>query len=156
MWISNSKESKQQEEVVMAKPLKEDSAIKLANIIGKLIADVEKLKKDLDSLAMRSHTTAQIVAVMMNDVTNPETQKEIMLAMMSNEDFIEFSSDHPATAEQAYDDIMSGKSPVRMPENMSKEDFIEGFNRTKEMFSFARHEMDLANDEQHFSDREEE
>ena len=148
MWISNSKESKQQEEVVMAKPLKEDSAIKLANIIGKLIADVEKLKKDLDSLAMRSHTTAQIVAVMMNDVTNPETQKEIMLAMMSNEDFIEFSSDHPATAEEAYDDMVSGRSPVRMPEDMSKEDFIKGFNKTKEMFSFARHEMDFANREE--------
>ena len=132
----------------MAKPLKEDSAIRLANIIGKLIADVEKLKKNLDSLSMRFHTTSQIVAVMMNDITNPETQKEIMLAMMSNEDFIEFSSDHPATAEQAYDDIMSGKSPVRMPENMSKEDFIEGFNRTKEMFYFARHEMDLANNEE--------
>ena len=132
----------------MAKPLKEDSAIKLANIIGKLIADVEKLKKDLDSLSMRHHTTSQIVAVMMNDVTNPETQKEIMLAMLSNEDFIEFSSDHPATAEQAYDDIVSGKSPIRMPEDMSKEDFIKGFNRTKEMFSFARHEMDLANMEE--------
>ena len=148
MWISNSKESKQQEEVVMAKPLKEDSAIKLANIIGKLIADVEKLKENLDSLSMRYHTTSQIVAVMMNDVTNPETQKEIMLAMLSNEDFIEFSSDHPATAEQAYDDIVSGKSPVRMPEDMSKEDFIKGFNKTKEMFSFARHEMDLANREE--------
>ena len=156
MWISNSKERKQQEEVVMAKPLKEDSAIKLANMIGKLIADVEKLKKDYDSLSMRHHTTSQIVAVMMNDVTNPETQKEIMLAMMSNEDFVEFSSDHPATAEQAYDDIMSGKSPVRMPEDMSKEDFIKGFNKTKEMFSFVRHEMDFANDEQHFNDREEE
>lgn len=140
----------------MAKPLKEDSAIKLANMIGKLIADVEKLKKDYDSLSMRHHTTSQIVAVMMNDVTNPETQKEIMLAMMSNEDFVEFSSDHPATAEQAYDDIMSGKSPVRMPEDMSKEDFIKGFNKTKEMFSFVRHEMDFANDEQHFNDREEE
>ena len=132
----------------MAKPLKEDSAIKLANIIGKLIADVEKLKQDLDSLALRSYTTAEIVAVMMNDVTNPKTQKGIMLAMLANEDFIEFSSDHSATAEEAYDDIMSGKSSVRMPENMSKEDFIEGFNRTKEMFSFARHEMDLANMEE--------
>ena len=132
----------------MAKPLKEDSAIKLANIIGKLIADVEKLKENYESLSMRFHTTSQIVAVMMNDVTNPQTQKEIMLAMMSNEDFIEFSSDHPATAEQAYDDIMSGKSTVRMPEDMSKEDFIKGFNRTKEMFSFARHEMDFANREE--------
>jgi len=132
----------------MAKPLKEDSAIKLANIIGKLIADVQNLKENIDSLTLRFNTTSQIVAVMMNDVTNPETQKEIMLAMMSNEDFIEFSSDHPATAEQAYDDIMSGRSPVRMPEDMSKEDFIKGFNRTKEMFSFARHEMDLANSEE--------
>ena len=140
----------------MAKPLKEHSAIKLANIIGKLIADVQKLKENLDKLSARSHTTAEIVAVMMNDVTNPETQKGIMLAMLANEDFIEFSSDHPATAEQAYDDIVSGKSSVRMPEDMSKEDFIKGFNRTKEMFSFARHEMDLANDEQHFNEREEE
>ena len=140
----------------MAKPLKQDSAIKLANIIGKLIADVEKLKENFESLSKRCHTTAEIVAVMMNDVTNPETQKGIMLAMLANEDFIEFSSDHPATAEEAYDDIVSGKSSVRMPEDMSKEDFIEGFNRTKEMFSFARHEMDLAIDEQHFNDREEE
>ena len=53
----------------MAKPLKEDSAIKLANIIGKLIADVEKLKENFESLSKRCHTTAEIVAVMMNDVT---------------------------------------------------------------------------------------
>ena len=140
----------------MAKPLKEDSAIKLANIIGKLIADVEILKENFDKMNDRYHTTANIVSVMMNDITNRETQMKLMEVMMSDEDFIKYSSDHPATAEEAYDDIMSGRSNVIMPNDISKEDFIRGFNKTKEMFSFARHEMDLANDEQHFNDREEE
>ena len=133
----------------MAKPTEQqESAVRLAKVIAKLIVDVENLRKDLDNLSTMFNSMSNIVNIMMNDVTNSDTQKKIMEVMLSTQGFIEFVSDHEETADEEKMQIMSGETPITMPADMTKEDFIRGFEKTKEMFTLARHEMDLANREE--------
>ena len=133
----------------MAEPKEQqDSAVRLAKIIAKLMVEVEKLRQDLDKLQVMFNSMSNIVNVMMNDVTNSDTQKKLMEVMLSTQGFIQFVADHEETGEEIYDKIMSGDTPIVMPDDMTKEDFIKGFEKTKEMFTLARHEMDLANREE--------
>ena len=134
----------------MAEPKEqqEESAVKLAKVIAKLIVDVENLRKDLDNLNVMFNSMSNIVNVMMNDVTNSDTQKKLIDVMLSTQGFIEFVADHEETGEEIYDKIMSGDSPIVMPDDLTKEEFIKGFERTKEMFTLARHEMDFMTEEE--------
>ena len=133
----------------MAKPTEQqESAVRLAKVIAKLIVDVENLRKDLDNLSTMFNSMSNIVNVMMNDVTNSDTQKKLMEVMLSTQGFIQFVSDHEETGEEVYDKIMSGDTPIVMPEDMTKEEFLRGFERTKEMFTLARHEMDFMTEEE--------
>ena len=133
----------------MAKPKEQqESAVKLAKIIAKLMVEVEKLREDLDKLQVMFDSMSNIVNVMMNDVTNSVTQQKLMEVMLKTQGFIEFVADHEETGEQVYDKIMSGDTPIVMPDDMTKEKFLEGFEKTKEMFSLARHEMDFMKTEE--------
>ena len=133
----------------MAEPKEQqDSAVRLAKVIAKLIVDVEKLGKDLDNLNTMFNSMSNIVNVMMNDVTNSDTQKKLMEVMLSTQGFIQFVADHEETADEVYDKIKSGDTPIVMPDDMTKEEFIKGFDRTKEMFTLARHEMDFMTEEE--------
>ena len=133
----------------MAEPKEQqDSAVRLAKIIAKLMVEVEKLRKDLDKLNVMFNSMSNIVNVMMNDVTNSDTQKKLMEVMLSTQGFIQFVADHEETGEEIYDKIMSGDSPIVMPDDLTKEEFIKGFERTKEMFTLARHEMDFMTEEE--------
>ena len=133
----------------MAEPKEQqESAIKLAKIIAKLMVEVEKLREDLDKLNVMFNSMSNIVNVMMNDVTNSDTQKKLIDVMLSTQGFIQFVADHEETGEEIYDKIMSGDSPIVMPDDLTKEEFIKGFERTKEMFTLARHEMDFMTEEE--------
>ena len=135
----------------MAEPKEQqdkDSAVRLAKIIAKLMVEVEKLRQDLDKLQVMFNSMSNIVNVMMNDVTNSDTQKKLMEVMLSTQGFIQFVADHEETGEEIYDKIMSGDSPIVMPDDLTKEEFIKGFERTKEMFTLARHEMDFMETEE--------
>lgn len=133
----------------MAEPKEQqDSAVRLAKIIAKLMVEVENLRKDLDGLNVMFNSMSNIVNVMMNDVTNSDTQKKLMEVMLSTQGFIQFVADHEETGEEIYDKIMSGDTPIVMPEDMTKEEFLRGFERTKEMFTLARHEMDFMTEEE--------
>ena len=133
----------------MAEPKEQqDSAVRLAKIIAKLMVEVENLRKDLDGLNVMFNSMSNIVNVMMNDVTNSDTQKKLMEVMLSTQGFIQFVADHEETGEEVYDKIMSGDTPIVMPEDMTKEEFLRGFERTKEMFTLARHEMDFMTEEE--------
>ena len=133
----------------MAEPKEQqDSAVRLAKVIAKLIVDVENLRKDLDNLNVMFNSMSNIVNVMMNDVTNSDTQKKLMEVMLSTQGFIQFVADHEETGEEVYDKIMSGDTPIVMPDDMTKEEFLKGFERTKEMFTLARHEMDFMTEEE--------
>ena len=135
----------------MAEPKEQqdkDSAVRLAKIIAKLMVDVENLRKDLDNLNVMFNSMSNIVNVMMNDVTNSDTQKKLMEVMLSTQGFIQFVSDHEETGEEVYDKIMSGDTPIVMPDDMTKEEFLKGFEKTKEMFTLARHEMDFMTEEE--------
>ncbi len=135
----------------MAEPKEQqdkDSAVRLAKIIAKLMVDVENLRKDLDNLNVMFNSMSNIVNVMMNDVTNSDTQKKLMEVMLSTQGFIQFVADHEETGEEVYDKIMSGDTPIVMPDDMTKEEFLKGFERTKEMFTLARHEMDFMTEEE--------
>ena len=135
----------------MAEPKEQqdkDSAVRLAKIIAKLMVDVENLRKDLDNLNVMFNSMSNIVNVMMNDVTNSDTQKKLIDVMLSTQGFIQFVADHEETGEQVYDKIMSGKTPIVMPDDMTKEEFLKGFEKTKEMFTLARHEMDFMTEEE--------
>ena len=135
----------------MAEPKEQqdkDSAVRLAKIIAKLMVEVEKLREDLDKLNVMFNSMSNIVNVMMNDVTNSDTQKKLIDVMLSTQGFIQFVADHEETGEEVYDKIMSGNTPIVMPDDMTKEDFLKGFERTKEMFTLARHEMDFMKTEE--------
>ena len=133
----------------MAEPKEQqDSAVRLATVIAKLIVDVENLRKDLDNLNTMFNSMSNIVNVMMNDVTNSDTQKKLMEVMLSTQGFIQFVADHEETADEVYNKIKSGDTPIVMPDDMTKEEFIKGFDRTKEMFTLARHEMDFMTEEE--------
>mgnify|MGYP003155399472 FL=1 len=133
----------------MAEPKEQqDSAVRLAKIIAKLMVEVENLRKDLDGLNVMFNSMSNIVNVMMNDVTNSDTQKKLMEVMLSTQGFIQFVADHEETGEEIYDKIMSGDTPIVMPDDMTKEEFLKGFERTKEMFTLARHEMDFMTEEE--------
>ena len=135
----------------MAEPKEQqdkDSAVRLAKIIAKLMVEVEKLRQDLDKLQVMFNSMSNIVNVMMNDVTNSDTQKKLIDVMLSTQGFIQFVADHEETGEEIYDKIMSGDTPIVMPEDMTKEEFLRGFERTKEMFTLARHEMDFMTEEE--------
>ncbi len=135
----------------MAEPKEQqdkDSAVRLAKIIAKLMVDVENLRKDLDNLNVMFNSMSNIVNVMMNDVTNSDTQKKLMEVMLSTQGFIQFVADHEETGEEVYDKIMSGDTPIVMPDDMTKEEFLKGFEKTKEMFTLARHEMDFMTEEE--------
>ena len=65
----------------MAEPKEQqdkDSAVRLAKIIAKLMVEVEKLREDLDKLNVMFNSMSNIVNVMMNDVTNEDTQKKLI------------------------------------------------------------------------------
>lgn len=135
----------------MAEPKEQqdkDSAVRLAKIIAKLMVDVENLRKDLDNLNVMFNSMSNIVNVMMNDVTNSDTQKKLMEVMLSTQGFVQFVADHEETGEEVYDKIMSGDTPIVMPDDMTKEEFLRGFEKTKEMFTLARHEMDFMTEEE--------
>lgn len=135
----------------MAEPKEQqdkDSAVRLAKIIAKLMVDVENLRKDLDNLNVMFNSMSNIVNVMMNDVTNSDTQKKLMEVMLSTQGFVQFVADHEETGEEVYDKIMSGDTPIVMPDDMTKEEFLKGFEKTKEMFTLARHEMDFMTEEE--------
>ncbi len=133
----------------MATPKEQrESAVRLAKVIAKLMVEVEKLREDFNKLQIMFNSVSNIVNVMMNDVTNEDTQKKLIEIMMSTQGFIDFVADHEETGEEVYDKIMSGDTPITMPADMTKEKFLEGFERTKEMFSLARHEMDFMKTEE--------
>lgn len=130
-----------------------ESSMELAKIIGKLIADVEVLKSRLKSFESKFRTISDMtITLATHDNDDRELQQKLMGVMFSNPDFIKHASDHAAeiTFEDAYkamvDNPMFDVDGTESPEKLA--DMKAAFNDVAEMFSFARHEMDMRKTEE--------
>lgn len=129
-----------------------ESSMELAKIIGKLIADVEVLKSRLKSFESKFRTISDMTITLASHDDDRELQQKLMGVMFSNPDFIKHASDHAAeiTFEDAYeamvDNPMFDVDGTESPEKLA--DMKAAFNDVAEMFSFARHEMDMRKSEE--------
>lgn len=130
-----------------------ESSMELAKIIAKLIADVMELKKRLNSLETKFLTTSDItLALAMHMEDDVELQKKIMHVMFSNADFIKHASDlaPKVTFEKAYETMVNNPmfkvDGTESPEKLQA--MKDAFNDVSEMFTLARHELDMSKSEE--------
>ena len=150
--------TKQQEEVVMAKPeqKQEQSAMEIASILAKLIVDVEQLQVKVVTLAKKMEMLLGQVMILCTFTTDAETKQRLVKDMMSHEDFIEYVSEDETPFDEVWEVMRSQPTMFGDLSDSDKERMKATFGEVKDMFTIARHELDLSNDEQQLSELEEE
>jgi|TARA_R100000458_G_scaffold22476_1_gene20147 hypothetical protein len=131
----------------MAKPeqKEKESAMELAGIIAKLIVDVEELERKLNNLLKKQTVLVEQVMILGMGST-PDTRAKLVQAMFTHEDFIKFASDDVTSFDEVFQ-IMEDNSHL-YGDDLDKDAMRGAFNEVKEMFSLARHELDLSKDKQ--------
>lgn len=130
-----------------------ESSMELAKIIGTLMADVQVLKSKMRHLESRFKTISDMtMTIATHHEGDKKLQKKLISVMFNNSDFIKHASDHAAetTFEDAYqamiDNPMFEVDGTESPEQIAN--MKSAFQDVSEMFSFARHELDMNKSEE--------
>ena len=141
-----------------------DMIVKLMTNSNYLKQEQDKIKDELDLMQSKLNEVSKMTLILITHTDKPEVSKLVTEMMMSNKEFVNYAEQ--IANEETFESMLESmsKNPIfglndLDIKNMSDEQkdmYRQTWEQTKEMFTLAGMQHDLANDEQHLNDREEE
>ena len=132
-----------------------DDAMELAHLIGKMVADIQQLKKDVEwctrSMADMMSKLTTLGAIQLAHIDHSgdgSLHAKVSKIMMTNKDFVNHTLNDTMknmTPEQIADEII--KSDVFEADESDRQSLIENFETVKQELTIARMEHEMNEEE---------